>query len=374
MTPIEARIYPSATEGVRTLPSISSSALTEASRMVEGTLPPLSLALSEYHRRISQGEWVGEARIIPYGKIFREEFKALLEDPSDSDIPVYNPSADFINPPNTYEAVRIDSPHTDVTKTVFIRKNQGGFELHPGRTYDLEDPVVNSIGNGELLFSGIRVHRTGGRVTWEQVFHTGKSISEFEELFQGPEGMKDIRTALQKRGKQHGWYTRPRKATKDGFDESYGGRGTIGYTQTNTVAEVAKYPSLLDINHAPPLIRAPSNEWVGVNNVRVVEEAGKHFGWNEVLAHRATRDENGSLHYYPWMFLHDPETGKIIDLGLLDERPDLPKGPTKRKETEGVLFAVEYRPIDLFRGHLKYGISDAQTGGRIISNPHLRAA
>lgn len=262
-----------------------------------------------------------------YSDFFMETFQRGTE----AEFSVYNPSAAFINPPDRYRAVRVDCLDDDRTKSVIFKHTDDGLEPYPERTFDLEDPFASNF-DGEIVFGGVKVNKSRnskGEVVsnWRTILYRGKTIPELEPFFTGPDGMKDIRIGKGSKGRI-GVYTRPRNP----WNESLGGLGQIGYREFESLDQLEKAGTAsLDIHNAPLLssFRFPVGEWGGVNHVQVVNN-GEYQGWNALLIHKAFRAT--ARHYSAGALLHDPTTGRIIDLGTLVKRSDLPPGPWKGKE------------------------------------------
>jgi len=268
-------------------------------------------------------------------------FREAFQSGPDTTFLVYNPSAAFINPPDLYRAVRVDC--SDRTKSIIFKYTKEGLKPHIERTFDLEDPFASNI-DGEIVFGGVQVDKSrdnqGRPVSnWRTILYRGKTIPELRPFFTGPEGMKDIRLVKRPDGKI-GIYTRPRN-----LDDEALGNGQIGYREFVSLDEIENTDSsCLHINNAPLLssFRFPKDEWGGVNHVQVVKD-GKYQNWNLALIHRAYKDT--VRHYSAGALLHDPKTGRIVDLGTLLRRSDLPPGPWKGQEEsrdlEDVYFAGE---------------------------------
>lgn len=241
----------------------------------------------------------------------------------------YNPSAVFINPPDSYRAVRVDSSDGR-TKSVIFKYTPDGLEPHPEVALSLEDPFASNIG-GQIVFGGVQVDKSydsKGRVVsnWRTILYKGTTIPELKPFFIGPEGMKDIRPVKRPDGKI-GVYTRPRNPES----EELGGNGQIGYREFDSLDQLGNVdPSILNIQNTPLLssFRFPRGQWGGVNHVQVLEH-GKYQGYNLLFMHRAYK--NPALHYSAGVLLHDPKTERVVDLGTLIKRSDLPPTPWKEQ-------------------------------------------
>jgi hypothetical protein len=300
--------------------------------------------------------------------------KAFQSDP-DATFLTYNPSAAFINPPDSYRAVRVDSG--DRTKSIIFKSTDAGLEPYPDRTFDLEDPFASNI-DGKIVFGGVQVDKSrdsNGEIVsnWRTILFRGETIPQLEPFFTGPDGMKDIRL-VKRPNKKIGVYTRPRSPG----NESLGGDGQIGYTEFESLDQLEEAgPTSLNIHNAPLLsfFRFPKGQWGGVNHVQVVKD-GTYKNWNLLLIHSAYRDT--ARHYSAGALLHDPQTERIVDLGTLVKRSDLPPGPWKGQEESedlrDVFFGTELILLDRNRAKIIGGVSDAETGEAEILNPLLQLA
>lgn len=311
------------------------------------------------------------ARKIPFTE-HTDFFREVFQSGPDSVFRAYNPSPTFTNHGHSYVAVRVDCG--EMTKSVIFEHTAKG--LKPlARTFELEDPYADNFGD-ELVFAGVQVidksfDNQGQPISnWRTILYRGRTISELEPFFIGPEGMKDI-VPFKRPDNSIGVYTRPRSPG----NEALGGYGQIGYREFESLDEIASsHPSSLDIHNAPllPDFRFPKGEWGGVNHAQIVKD-GKYQGWNLPLIHRAYRDT--ARHYSAGALLHDPKTGRSVDLGIRITRSDLPPGPWKGQEESEDLKDVFYpkelilkEDIAIIRG----GMSDAEVGEVEFLNPLLQ--
>lgn len=283
--------------------------------------------------------------------------------PADSQIDVYNPSRVFVDHGKEYLAVRIEpsgknSEHESVV--AILQRNGGIWEPRRGRVFKLQDPNVVWIG-GEMVLSGVELFadENGKMSVYRNVFYRGKNLDSLERFAKGPLGMKGIRLVQIDRG-TIGVYTRPQGEK--------GGRGQIGFTTISSLEELTAEV----INNAPLLNdRFPYYEWGGVNEARLLRD-GRIFD----LGHRAYEDRFGK-HYYPWAFVHDLVTGRIIDLGILAERRDFPRGQAKAWDLEDVLYTSSLTTLEIGTGDgarmlLIVGLSDTEAGVIEIDDPLRR--
>ena len=305
---------------------------------------------------------------------FTETFREVFESGPDTTFGTYNPSSAFINPPDLYRAVRVDSSDGR-TKSIIFKYTEEGLQPYLERTFDLEDPFASNI-DDEIVFGGVAVDKSFddiGRVVsrWRTILYRGATISELRPFFTGPEGMKDIRL-IKRPNNKIGVYTRPRSPE----NEELGGNGQIGYTEFASLDEIEQSsPSALEIQNAPLLsFRFQKGQWGGVNHAQIIEN-GRYKNWNLLLVHKAYKDN--SRHYCAGGLLHNPETGKVIDLGTLVKRSDLPQGPWKGQEEsedlKDVFFPTELT-LDGNKARIIGGMSDAEIGEAEILNPLQIAA
>lgn len=269
------------------------------------------------------------SRTLPFSE-HTDFFRQAFQSGPDSIFRAYNPSPTFTSGGHSYVAVRVDCG--EMTKSIIFEHTIKGLKPF-ARTFELEDPYADNFGD-ELVFAGVQVDKSvsfdnqGQPISnWRTILYRGRTISELEPFFIGPEGMKDIVPFKRPDGKI-GVYTRPRSPG----NEALGGDGQIGYREFESLDEIGNSdPSSLDIHNAPflPNFRFPTGEWGGVNHVQVVKD-GRYQNWNLPLIHRAHRDT--TRHYSAGALLHDPETGRVVDLGTLLKRSDLPAGPWKGQE------------------------------------------
>lgn len=295
---------------------------------------------------------------IPFGR-FTDTFKEIFKSGLDATFATYNPSAAFVNPPDLYRAVRVDSSD-GVTKSILFKYKDEGLEPYLERTFDLEDPFASNI-DGEIVFGGVEVNKSfdnKGRIVshWRTILFRGKTILELRPFFTGPEQMKDIRLIKRPDGKI-GVYTRPRNPG----NEALGGDGQIGYREFESLDALERSSSSeLEIQNSPLVsFRFPKGHWGGVNHAQVLKE-GKYQNWNLLTIHHAYKTPDDSLDYSAGLLLHNNETGEIEDLNTWITRDMLPQGPAKSKRERRVVF-----PSDTIIAKRKLiwwvGASDAET-------------
>lgn len=277
----------------------------------------------------------------------------------EGDLDVYNVTAPFTHPdvPGTAllagRVERRDSEHSQVR--VFASTGNDEWTLLPAPVLELQDPFVSELG-GVLHLGGVQVLEVPGSSPWERfiwrtVLYRCEQLSDPQEVFTGPWGMKDIRF-LELSDGRIGIFTRPQ-----GGDDA---QGRIGFTVVNHIEEATEEV----LARAPRLENqfAPG-EWGGANHL--VALPGGRIG---VLGHIAAFDELRDRHYYPMSFEFDPHEFTWTAPRLLFERGDLKPGPAKRPDLADVVFPGGFA---LDGEHLvaHVGVSDATAQRVVISNP-----
>lgn len=355
--------------------------LPEAKKTVP-TFEPCRIQLIDHRNRVAimgnYGLWRPGEKLL-FDMMHQNELRKIFQQGGypigpQTRIDAYNPSSEFINPPNTYMAYRVQ-PDQDASgvqdefgsKTVIAKNIEGKWQLQDV-VFDLEDPFVTEI-DGVNYFGGVRLQRDdqGKLQHYETVIYKGKTIPELKEnlWIVGPKRMKDIRMLKQQNGKI-GWYTRPQGEK--------GGLGNIGYTEMSPeeFSTLSSEEIKSRLEEAPLLpIRFPEDEWGGVNQAQIVtDENSPYYGMNLLLVHQAMKDEKEKRHYYPKVVVHDPATGDIYDFGINAERPDFPDGPSRNgDDLQGVVFPGSLKIIDSNWAELTAGTSDKEIAERIIPNP-----
>ncbi|WAA13171.1 MTP-1 family protein [Fervidibacillus halotolerans] len=270
---------------------------------------------------------------------------------------VYNTTAPFFDDGELVIAGRVESRDNEYSQVYFfVEKNGKWVPRTNAPIFSLQDPFVTKIG-GEMVFGGVQifphpVHK--GQFGWRTVFYRGKRIAELKEFAKGPEGMKDIR--LVEIGKDRiGIFTRPQGEK--------GGRGTIGYTEISRLeqltAEVIEQAELLEGQFI-------EEEWGGANELHRLQD-----GTIGVLGHIACFDDKGDRHYYPMVFLFDPDTRQFSDLRIIATRSDFIDGPAKRPDLKDVVFSGGLIRKEDGTAELYCGTSDAETQKITIPDPFL---
>lgn len=281
-------------------------------------------------------------------KILKEQGINLLQGHR---VEVYNPSIPFNHNGDKYIAGRVEFSGKEaehLSTVLFFKYSNEKWIPQRKPVFSLQDPNLDII-NGSLVLSGVELQpgEKEGEIDYRTTFYAGNNLNDLELLTNGPWGMKGIRLFELSEGRV-GVYTRPQGEK--------GALGNIGYTEIYSLAEF-KNNSLEIIDQAPLLAkRFPEQEWGGVNQAISLDN-----GSNLVIGHRAYRDDEGLRHYYPWAFLHDPETEEITDLGILAQRGDFPSGPAKAPDLVDILYSAGVVQED-GKWFLYVGLSDAQTG------------
>jgi hypothetical protein len=270
---------------------------------------------------------------------------------------VYNISAPFEDAGELVIAGRVesrDSEHSNVH--FFVERNGEWVARENAPVLELQDPFFTHIA-GELVLGGVQIfpHPTNaGQLGWRTVFYKGQSIASLQEFAKGPDGMKDIRLVELKDGSV-GVLTRPQGEK--------GGRGKIGWTRISSLAELT-----LDVINEAPLLENQfiEEQWGGGNEAHLLAN-----GLIGVLGHIASFDEEGNRHYYPMVFVLDPETGAFSDMDLIATRSHFLPGPSKRPDLIDVVFSGGLVRKSDGTADIYAGISDAEAQKITIDDPFL---
>lgn len=265
---------------------------------------------------------------------------------------VYNITAPFQSAGKTVIAGRVeprDQEHSDV---VFFEQIDGQWcPIDGAPSFKLQDPFFTFI-NDELIIGGVEVKEVEQGMLWHTVFYRGEDIFNLSHFFSGPSGMKDIRLCDMKNGRI-AVFTRPQG--------DIGGRGTIGYTEVASLAEL----SLEAIDNAP-LIEGMFHpmDWGGVNETHLLEN-----GEIGLLAHVAcfSDDTGNERHYYSASFIFDPKQKSFRDFKIIASRDQFQQGAAKRSDLVDVIFSsglvFNKDTVTLYAG-----VSDAEA--HLIEIPH----
>lgn len=260
---------------------------------------------------------------------------------TNQDLDVYNITKPFQIGDKTLMAGRLQTPGMNPDSKIVFFLYQNNDWTPQGYAFGLEDPFFTKI-NGELIFGGVEVSKTRKELRYRTVFYKGKTPADLKLFLRGPYCFKDIRL-VQLADKSIGLFTRPRG--------KIGGFGQIGFTILKSLDQLS--PEV--ITNAPLIAQHfPEDEWGGVNEAYAIKD-GKIL----VLGHRAYFDKEINKHYYPWLFIHDPKTGKSQDLGIIGSSDDFPKTLSRDEDLDDVLFSGG---IDWKTNTLYVGIRDMTAG------------
>lgn len=284
---------------------------------------------------------------------FFEKEKIVFENVGDKD--VYNISAPFMDENELVIAGRVESRDSEHSEVHFFVKRDGKWIPRENtKVFKLQDPFFTFI-NGELVLGGVQIfpHPTiENALGWRTIFYKGQNINSLEESFKGPDGMKDLRL-VELKDKKIGILTRPQGEK--------GGRGKIGFAVVdkieNLTIEVVENAYLLE-NQFTDL------EWGGANEPHLLKD-----GRIGVLGHIACFDDNEDRHYYPMVFILNPETKETTDIELIATRSDFLEGPSKRPDLVDVVFSGGLVRHSNGSATLYAGISDADAQLITIVDP-----
>ena len=271
---------------------------------------------------------------------------------------VYNISAPFKQGDDLIIAGRVEARDSEHSQIIFFTPQDGHWVPKDGApTLMLQDPFFTFIGE-ELVLGGVEIYphpENPDALAWRTVFYKGGDIYSLEVFFKGPDGMKDLRIA-ELADKRIAVVTRPQGEK--------GGRGKIGYASINDLSELT-----LDVIHQAPLLEGQfiDEEWGGANELHVLKN-----GQLGVLGHIASFSEGDVRHYYPMVFVIDPETGAHSEIQLIATRSQFLPGSSKRPDLIDVVFSGglvrnEDKTADLYAG-----ISDAEAHVITIVDPFLK--
>lgn len=319
-------------------------------------LPRCQEAIAK-HRRNGEHRVISRGEIIPLDerqdllrRIFETNHKPLGET---EHIDVYNPAVIVTENGEVEFLGRAEGRSTKYSTLIVHFCSINGVWIPQSKiAIQFEDPAVAQI-DDQIVVAGVeltRYHHTAS-ANYKTVFYKGTSLDNLERLKEeGPLGMKDIRLVKLKDGRI-GVYTRPQGLK--------GGLGQIGFTTINSLDDLNE-----EVIRNAPLIntRFPEDEWGGANQAKQLSD-GRVF----VLGHRAYRNIKGARRYFPWIFIHNPATGEIQDLGILVESADFPPGVAKAWDLRDVLFPAGFI-LDGDKLTLYTGTRDTGVGKIIIRN------
>ncbi len=267
---------------------------------------------------------------------------------------VYNITAPFVSAGRTVMAGRVEPRNSERSQARFFEEKAGVWHLIPqAPAFQLQDPFVTFVGR-ELIFGGVEIYETPGGLAWRTVFYRGRDIFNLAPFFAGPKGMKDIRLRELADGRI-GVFTRPQGRI--------GGRGTIGYTETDTLEglsiELIEKALLLEGMFHPL-------DWGGANEAFLLSS-----GDIGVLSHIAcfNQDDPASdRHYYASAFVFSPNTRRFQDFRIIASRDRFGPGAAKRPDLVDVVFSsgLVFREGKVV---LYAGVSDAEAHWLEIDDP-----
>jgi hypothetical protein len=271
---------------------------------------------------------------------------------------VYNITAPFLDSGEFVIAGRVERRDTEHSEVVFFVERDGGWvRREDAPVFELQDPFYTII-HEELILGGVQIfpHPTiEHALGWRTVFYKGKTIAELTKFAKGPDGMKDIRLVELKDG-SIGVLTRPQGEK--------GGRGKIGYVKISSLEELTT-----EVIESAPLLEGQfiEEEWGGANEAHLLSN-----GLVGVLGHIASFDEEENRHYYPMVFILNPDTGEYSDIQLIGTRSDFLEGEAKRPDLVDVVFSGGLVRKSDGTAHFYAGISDAEAQKVVTEDPFLQ--
>ncbi|PZD97010.1 hypothetical protein DNH61_05025 [Paenibacillus sambharensis] len=271
---------------------------------------------------------------------------------------VYNITAPFTDEGTILLAGRVESRDSESSDVMFFaQQEQVWAPKHELPVFHLQDPFITRVG-GELIMGGVQTYpnpEDENRLMWRTVLYRGQRVSELRPFFTGPDGMKDLRLVELEDG-GIGVFTRPQGIK--------GGRGKIGFARTASLEELT-----MELIAEAPLLEEQFTdaEWGGVNEAQMLSN-----GLIGVLGHIARFDEGNNRHYYPMIFVLDPDTGWYSDIELIAVRNNFLPGPAKREDLHNVVFSGGLVRNPDGTAVLYAGISDAEAHTMTIPDPFQR--
>lgn len=271
---------------------------------------------------------------------------------------VYNIAAPFEDDGERVIAGRVEARDSEQSQIVFFVERGGVWTPREGAPrLELQDPFHARIG-GELVLGGVEIYphpAKAGELGWRTVIFRGTRIADLQPFFAGPDGMKDLRLVELEDGSV-GVFTRPRGEK--------GGLGKIGFARIPsleclTVEAVQEAPLFED--------QFADEEWGGANELHLLAD-----GRVGVLGHIACFDAAGDRHYYPMVFLFDPDTGEYTDIELIAARSRFLPGEAKRSDLADVVFSGGLIRRGDGLADLYAGVGDAEAQRITIEDPFVR--
>lgn len=270
---------------------------------------------------------------------------------------VYNITKEFQFKGKSIIAGRVEKRDTEVCKVVLFEKvDKSTYSYINGAEIDLlQDPCV-SFYNGDLVIGGteIFVDKETDKITsWCTSFYRFTDFTQFTKVGQSPLGMKDVRF-IQDGDSLH-VFTRPQGLI--------GGLGKIGYIKLSKLEDLT--PENLDKatilkNHFT------DDNWGGVNDIHLLKN-----GMLGAVAHISMKTGVDDLHYYPCVFVFNPETKESTQIKILLERSNLKDGPSKYPRLKDVIFTGGIIRHNDGKASLYMGTSDCEAQFALIDDPFL---
>lgn len=267
---------------------------------------------------------------------------------------VYNISAPFHSAGRRVIAGRVEPRDSEESTAVFFEEVGGVWRPIEGAPqFQLQDPFVVEIA-GELVFGGVAVDLRPAQPIWRTIFYRGADLFDLRPFFAGPIGMKDIRLCELADGRV-AIFTRPRG--------SKGGRGTIGYTEVETLDALT-----IEAIDAAPMLEGMFHplDWGGANEAHLL--ASGEIG---VIAHAAYFEQDilyGKRRYYAVSFIFDPALHVWRDYRIIAARNQFAPGPAKRADLIDVVFSSGIEQVG-GTTRLYAGTSDAEAQWIEITYP-----
>ncbi|AJJ56155.1 hypothetical protein BZ17_4123 [Yersinia pseudotuberculosis IP 32953] len=268
---------------------------------------------------------------------------------------VYNITAPFTSAGQVVSAGRVEARDSEHSTIVFFREQQGRWApVENAPTFQLQDPFFTWI-EDELIFGGVEINPhpdNPGQLIWHTVFFRGRDIHSLTRFASGPPGMKDIRLCHIQQGRI-GVFTRPQG--------KIGGRGTIGYVEINNLEALT--PETIT---SAELFEQQFNseEWGGVNETHLLCD-----GTIGLLSHIACFDQHGRRHYYPGVFIFNPDTKNYTPIKIIAARDNFLPGAAKRPDLVDVIFPGGLIVLPNNGWRLYVGASDAEAHWIDIEDP-----
>lgn len=271
---------------------------------------------------------------------------------------VYNICAPFPDRGEPVIAGRVEARDSEASEVMFFVERRGTWVPRDGApAFALQDPFVTFVG-GELVFGGVEVYFDEDDPhyvsSWRTVFYRGSSIDTLEPFARGPLTMKDIRLIELKSG-AIGVFTRPMMVD--------GARALIGYAEIASLGDLTE-----EAISGARLLRHQflPEEWGGANEAHLLSN-----GMIGVLGHISWMEEHNIRHYYPMVFVYNPDNHRYTPIKLIATRSMFPDGPAKRPDLVDVIFSGGLIRHPDGTASLYTGVSDAEAHVIVLPDPFL---